>query len=91
MEVLWWLCGMVFDRGIAVGVETDAKLKSSHINLFQHDIRYNWHTVGAVITRSNIILHVAVQWLRRIINQSVKLTKHTPYLALTGELLGVYC
>ena len=38
----------------------------------------------------NIMLHALLQWSMRNINE-FKYTKGTPYLALTGELWGVFC
>ena len=37
------------------------------------------------------ILHTSLQLPRQNINQSVNPQKTHPYLALTGELMGVFC
>ena len=37
--------------------------------------------------RGSIVLHTSLQWLR----QTIQPTKNTPYLALVGELWGVFC
>ena len=58
---------------------------------------FSWpdpYTVGCchnTVHRNNMILCTALQWARHYIKLEYVLTKGTPYLALTGELQGVYC
>ena len=54
--------------------------KQQHCQILTRDIvQYNYD-----------ILHSALQWLQEYINQSLELTIHAPYLALTGKLWGMY-
>ena len=45
-------------------------------------------TVKCCYNTYSMILHISLQWLTESINES---TKYTLYLALTGELWGIFC
>ena len=60
-----------------------------------HTVYFSWNLSTARchcnMVKYNMVLDTTLQWLRRNLNQEFEPTKDTPYLALTGELWGVFC
>ena len=80
-----------FVHGERAGVFSERR--HSNCTCFEQGQWALWYTVECLCNtvQYDIIFPMTLSWVKQNINQECQITNYIPYLALTGELWGVFC